>query len=429
MPYPLMFRLRQKLHGPQVADVPAAVRAEFSKLRLGNKVKPGDTVAIACGSRQIANYGAIVKAVVDHFKEFKAKPFLVPAMGGHGGGTANGQCDLLRVLGIQEEIVGAEIRSSMETEIIGQLPEGVPVYCDKQALHADHTVIVNRVKLHPMFHGEVQSGLLKMIAIGLGKLDGAQFYHRAVENSCFDDIACGIHQVMMLKANLLAGLMIVENGYRSTARVQAVLPEDFIAKEPAMLQYARGLHARLPFNFIDILLVDEIGVVFGCFGADSNVVGRKHNAHAAEAGEFPQVRTIVYRDLNPNSQGNAVGVGHAEFVRSRLLKKTDVSATRLNSLAAGMPTLAAAPVDFDTDREILDAALMLIGLERPEKARIVWIRNTSSIAEFECSEPFLEEVQHWKDLSVLSRLHPFEFDVHGNLRDFVIHHSCNPGFP
>jgi len=418
MQYPLMFRLGQKLHGPKIDDVPAAVEAELLRLNLGSKVKPGATVAVACGAHRIANYAAIITAVVDHFKQLKASPFLVPAMGSHGAGTAEGQREVLHALGLTEETIGAEIRSSMETEVIGLLPEGVPVHCDKHALRADHIVVVNRVNLHPIFHGDVQSGLLEMIAIGLGNLDGAQLYHMTVENCSFEDIAHGVHKVMLKKANLLAGLMIVQNGHQTTARVQAALPEDFVMKEKAMLHYARGLFPRLPFKFIDILLVDEIGTIFGCLGADSNVIGRKCNAHAAAEGEFPQIRTIVYRDLNPTSNGNATGVGHAEFVRSRLLRKTDARVTRLNSLAVGMPALAAAPIDFETDREILDAALTLTGL--PEKARIVWIRNTSSIVEFECSEPYLEEVQHWKDLSIQSGLHPLDFDPQGNLRDFVV---------
>lgn len=426
MQYPLMFRLGQKLHGPKIHDVPRTVEAELSRLSLRTKVKAGESVAVACGSHQIANYAAIIKAVVDHFKKLNAIPFLLPAMGSHGAGTEEGQRAVLHALGLTEEMVGAEIRSSIETEIIGQLPEGVPVFCERQALRANHTVVVNRVKLHPMFHGEVQSGLLKMIAFGLGNIAGAQLYHRAVENCSFEDIARGVHEIMLKKGNLLAGLMIVENGNQETARVQAVLPEDFVAKERAMLLHARGLFPRLPFKFIDILLIDEIGTTFGSVGADSNVTGRKHTPHAAADGEFPQIRTIVYRDLNPNSQGNATGVGHAEFVRSRLLRKTDTKATRLNSLTAGMPTLAAAPIDFESDREILDAALTLIGTNLPEKARIVWIRNTSSLVEFECSEPFLDEVQHWKDLSILSGLHPFDFDPGGNLRDFVIDNPSSP---
>jgi len=253
----------------------------------------------------------------------------------------------------------------------------------------------------------------------LGNREGAQIYHRAIENCFFEDLGRGIYKIMLKKANILAGLMIVESGRHTTARVEAALPEDFVEKERSMLHYARGLFPRLPFKFIDILLVDEIGPIFGCLGADLNVIGRKKLFHAATDAEFPQIRTIVYRDLNPNSQGNAMGVGHAEFVRSRLLRKADVNATRLDSLSVGMPAIAAAPIDFETDREILDAALSLTGFNPPEKTSMVWIRNTSSLVEFECSEPFLREVQHWKDLSAISSLHPLDFDDQGNLRDLV----------
>jgi len=419
MQYPLMFRLRQRLHGPKIEDVPAAVDAELSRLSLGSKVRAGDSVAIACGRRPMANYVAIMKAVVDHFKHLKANPFLVPAMGRHGPDCTEWQREILQDSGINEQTVGAEIRWSMETQIIGQLPEGLPIHWAAQALAADHTFVVNRVNLHPVFHGNVQSGVLEIIAIGLGDLDATQLGVTEADFS-FEDIARAVHKLILKKANLLAGLMVVQNGCQSTARVQATFPEEFVAKERAMLNLARKLFPRLPFKFIDILLMDEIGPAFDCLGADLNVIGRKHHAHTAADGEFPQIKTIVYRDLKVTSRGNATGIGHAEFVRSRLLQKTDARVTRLNSLAIGMPTLAATPIDFETDQEILDAALALIGLTLPEKARLVWIRNTSSLLEFECSEPYLEEVQHWKDLSVLGGLHAFDFDPHGNLRDFVI---------
>jgi Lactate racemase N-terminal domain len=420
MQYPLMFHLGQKLENPTLGNVPEAIDAELSRLNLRSKVKAGETVAITCGSRGIANYAVIIKAVVDYFKKLNAKPFLIPAMGSHGGGTAEGQREMLVTLGIKEEVIGAEIRSSMETEIVGQLPSGVPVHCDKNALCADHTVVVNRVKLHTMFHNSVQSGLLKMMAMGLGKLKGAQLYHKAVEHYPFEEIARGICKVMLEKANILAGLMVVENSREQTARVQAALPEDFVEKEKSMLQYSRELFPLLPFKFIDILLVDEIGKIFSSFGADSNVTGRNYVAHAAARGEFPQIRTIVYRDLHSKSHGNAIGVGHAEFVRSRLVRKINAETTRLNSLTAGMPTLAAVPIDYETDREILDTALSLIGLTPREAAKIVWIRNTAALHEMECSEAYLEEAKHRQELSILSALHPLNFDPQGNLRDFVI---------
>jgi hypothetical protein len=420
MLYPLMFRLGQRLHNPTLGNVPDTVDAELSKLNLRSKVKPGDTVAITCGSRAIANYAAIIKAIVDHFKKLKVIPFLVPAMGSHGGGTAEGQRELLHSLGITEKVTGAEIRSSMETRIVGHLPEGMPVYCDEEALNADHTMVVNRVKLHSRFHNDVQSGLLKMMAMGLGKLNGAELYHQAAEDYPFEELTRGVHRVMLANAKILAGLMVLENSRDQTAHILAVSPEEFVEKEKSMLQYSRELFPSLPFKFIDILLVDEIGTTVSSFGADSNVTGRKYNAHAAVEGEFPKIRTIIYRDLSPNSHGNAIGVGHAEFVRSRLVRKIDPKATKLSALTARMPTLAAIPIEFETDREVLDTALTLMGLTPPEKVRIVWIRNTARMQEMECSEVFLEEVRHWKDLSVLSGALPFDFDADGNLRDYVV---------
>ena len=188
---PQMFRLAQKLHNPTLGNATNVVDAELSRLNLGSKVKAGNSVAITSGSRAIANYAVIIKAIVDHFKNLKAIPFLVPAMGSHGGGTAEGQRELLQTLGITEDSTGAEIRSSMETRIIGHLPEGVPVHCDQESLNADHIVVVNRVKLHSRFHNDVQSGLLKMMAMGLGKLKGAQLYHQAAEDYPFEELTRG----------------------------------------------------------------------------------------------------------------------------------------------------------------------------------------------------------------------------------------------
>ena len=420
MKYPPMFRLAQKLRGPTIQDVPEAIEAELSKLNLQNRVKPGETVAGAFATRWTAHYPAILKAVSDHVRKLKATPFLLLPVSNHCTGVAERPQQVLRALGISEEIIGAEIRSPAERAIIGHLSGGLSVYFDKHALSSDHTILVSRVQPHPLFRGDVQSGLLELISIGLGNIDAAQLVRLATEESPFEDFAGAVHKLVEKEANLRAGLMVVHNGRQSIARLQAARPEHFVKKEKAMLHFARGLAPRLPFKFIDILLVDEIGATFGCLGADLDVIGRKYHPHAPAEQEFPKVTTIVYRALNEASHGDATGVGHAEFVRSRLLRNTDVMVTRLNSLAIGFPTLAAAPIDFETDKEILDAALSLSGSDSPERARIVWIRNTSSLIEFECSEPYLEEVHHWTDLSVLGRSSPLAFDAHGNLRDFVI---------
>lgn len=420
MNYPAMFRLGQRPRCPVVENVPEAVVQQLSSLNLADRVKKCSAVAVACGGQRLANYAAIIKSVVDHLRDLGTYPFIVAAMGGDAHGTAEGRIEALRELGITREIIGAEIRASMETEIIGHLPEGLPVHCDKQAVSADHLVVANRVKPHPMFHKEVQGGLLEMLAIGLGNVHGAKLIRTATADFAFDDLAYGVHKLMLKRGNLLAGLMIVENGRNGTARVQGALPEEFVEKEKFVLQYSRRLFCSLPFRFVDVLLVDEIGTCISCLGADSNVTGRKFNPYAAVEGEFPQVRMIALRDLNTGSKGNAIGVGYAQFVRSRLVRKIDAEVTRSSVLMHGVPALGALPVAFDTDREILDAALTLNGMTRPEQSRVVWIRNTATLDEMECSEAYMDEVKHWKDLPVLSGPRPLEFNADGNLRDFVV---------
>ena len=415
-----MFRLKQKFRCSNIDNISLAVEAELARLALDRKVHPGESVAVACGSRNVASHSVILKTVVDHFKALKARPFLVPAMGLHAGGTAEGQRQALSIFGITEEMVGAEIRSSMDAEILGHLPEGVPVYCDRHALAADHIFVVNRVRPHSALDGDVQSGLLKMLAMGLGKEVGARAYHSAIATMPFADLARGVWNVILNKGRLLAGLMVVENGQSETARIKVALAEDFADAELKMLRYARTLCPTLPFHFIDILLLDEMGATFGCHGIDLDVVGRKQVNHETGRAKVPTVRTLIFRDLHPAAMGNATGIGHADLVRSRVVRKMDRGATRLNALALTTPSLAAIPIHFETDREILDTALSMVSSQPSERARIVWIRNTSSLAEFECSEPFLEEVAHWKELSVASELHPPDFDAEGNLRDFVI---------
>src|SRR5579863_1547866 len=293
LPYPMMFRLKQRFRCSKIDDVASGVKVELASLDLGMKVHPGQSVAIACGSRRIANHAVILRAVVDHLKGLKARPFLVPAMGLHAGSTAEGQRRALSILGITEEMVGAEIRSSMDAEVLGHLPEGVPVYCDRQALAADHIFVVNRVRPHSALDGDVQSGLLKMLAMGLGKGVGAQVYHGAVATMPFADLARGIWNVILDKGRLLAGLMLVDNGRSETARIKVALAEDFADAELKMLRYARTLGPTLPFHFIDILLLDEMGATFGCHGIDLDVVGRKQVNHETGRAKVPTVRTLI----------------------------------------------------------------------------------------------------------------------------------------
>jgi len=417
-PYPRIFRVRQSFEGPRVAEVPAEVQAQLAGLELGKRVRPGQSVAITAGSRGIANIAQIVRAIVTHLKGLDARPLVVPAMGSHGGGTAEGQRQLIQSYGITEEFVGCPIRAGMETVVVCRTPEGFPVHFDRHAYQAHHVLICNRVKPHTLFAGEIESGLLKMMLIGLGKCEGAKVYHRAIQDYSFDRIIRSVVGQLLQKCRILAGLAIVENAYDQTALIEAVEPEQFETREKQLLVLARKWLPRLPFQYVDVLLIDKIGKNISGVGFDANVVGRKFDDHKAVAGEFPKVRRIALRGLTPETHGNSIGIGLAEFCKTQLLRETDFQAVRLNALVAGHVSAAMPPLDYETDRQMLDTALGTIGLTEPPQARLLWIANTLQLSEVECSAAYLEEAQQRNDLEILTELRELPFDAAGNLPDF-----------
>ena len=225
--YPLVFRIRQKFDGPTINSVADEVEAQLLGLSLSNKIKPGQAVAIAVGSRGIANIQYIVRAIVDHIKSLGAKAFIVPAMGSHGGGTSEGQREILESHGVTEEFCGCPIRATMETVIVCQASEGFPVHFDKYAHEADHVVLCNRIKTHTQFVGQIESGLMKMMLPGLGKHEGAKIYHRAIKDYSFAQILRSVAKEVLARCSIAAGVAIIENGYCQTARIEATLPEQF----------------------------------------------------------------------------------------------------------------------------------------------------------------------------------------------------------
>lgn len=413
--YPHMFRLRQKFDLTRVHDVPGEVLAQLARLELAGKVKPGESVAITAGSRGIANISVILRSLVEHLKGLGTRPFIVPAMGSHAGATAEGQEQFLESYGITESLVGCPIRSTMETVVVCQTAEGFPVHFDRFAYEADHVVVVNRVKPHTRFVGEIESGLMKMMLIGLGKCEGAAVYHRAIQDYSFGQIIRSVVGEVMQNCKVLAGLAILENAHDETALIEAVLPEQFESRERDLLTRARQWMARLPFQHVDILLVDQIGKNISGSGMDTNVVGRRFNDHAAAEDEFPKITVIALRGLTPETHGNAIGMGIAEFCKSQLLRETDFDITRLNTIISTHLTAAMQPLDYETDREILDIALGAIGLVDPPNAKIVWIRNTLDLAQMECSAAYLEEARKRDDLEILSELRPLPLGADGNL--------------
>jgi hypothetical protein len=395
--------------------MPAAVRAALEPLRLGGTIKAGQSVALTAGSRGIANIPVILKSVAQHLRDLGARPFLVPAMGSHGGGTAEGQRKVLESYGITEDFVGAPIRASMEVITLGNTAEGWPVYLDKIASQADHIGVVARVKPHTSYHGPIESGLMKMMMIGLGKHVGAAWYHRVLLEQPYDPVVRAVGRHMRAKAPIAFGLPVVENGFDETACIEGVLPADFEPVEEKLLVKAKEWLARLPFQTADLLIIDEIGKEISGSGMDTNVVGRKRAFKTQPPPGQPEMRFIFVRGLSAHTHGNAAGLGFADFTTSRLVKNMNYRATVINCVTSGYPEGANLPVHYDSDREVLDAALAINGTRTPEQARIIHIRNTMMLEEVEVSEPCLKELPPATTFERIRGPYELTFDGEGNL--------------
>ena len=317
MSLPRMFRVRQKFDAQRVDDIPATVTEQLKSLQLEERIQPGETVAITAGSRGIANIAVILKAVVEYFHSINAKPFLVPAMGSHGGATAEGQLQLLADYGVTPDAMGCEIRSSMETILVADDVLGVPVHFDKNASQADHILPVGRIKPHTDFTGDVESGLHKMMLIGLGKHAGAKLYHRAMQTLSFTRVAKEIGGLIMERMPILAGVAILENAFDETALIEAIPTDRLYERESQLLKQAYDWLPRLPFTEVDLLIVDWLGKNISGTGMDTNVVGRKYDFHAGTEKDRAHVKRIFVRSLTPESHGNGCGIGLAEYTNQR----------------------------------------------------------------------------------------------------------------
>ena len=411
MSFPRMLRVRQTAQGTAINDVASVVREKISKLGLGKRVKPGQTIAITAGSRGITDINLITRAVVDECKSLGLAPFIVPAMGSHGGATADGQRQILETYGITEGAMGCPIRSSMEVVCIGNVKE-IPVFCDRNAWEADHIAVVGRVKAHTDFEGEIESGLFKMMAIGLGKQEGAQHYHRAGMDYGYAEIFPTVGRKVLETARVLFGLAIVENACQETSRVESVLPADFWETEKSLLIQSNNLAAHLPFDNLDLLIVDEIGKEISGTGMDPSVIGRPL---AQRIPVKPKIRWVFVRDMSVQSDGNALGLGMADFTTKRLVDRIDYPRTLVNAITAANPNGARVPLTLANDKEVIEVALGMIGLTPPDRARLIRIKNTLQLTEIEVSESLLDEVNINHRLSRITELYPMTFDDGGNL--------------
>ena len=385
--------VEQQFDAPRLNDVAQAARRAMAADGLLAPVRAGDHVAVAVGSRGIRNLPLIVREVLSALRARGAVPFIVPAMGSHGGATPAGQRQMLHELGVTEEAVGAEIRATMDVVRIGQVAGGPCLYQDAHAAAADHTFLVARVKPHTDFHGALESGLTKMCAIGLGKRTGAEAMH-ALGAAGFRRFLAPAARVYERASNVIGGLGIVENALDETAEIHGVPMRAMGTEvESALLERARTLMARLPFDHIDVLAIRQIGKDISGTGMDTNIVGRVMIPRQPESGH-PDVAVIAVLDLSASTHGNAAGMGLANVVSHRVVAKTDWTATYTNSITSGIFGMwrVSMPITMADDRRTLEVAVRCCG-EMPERARIVCIEDTLHIDRLWVSESLLEEVR------------------------------------
>ena len=411
---PRVARVKQRFAGPTLADVAGAVRQALAAVAL--PVRAGQSVALTVGSRGVVNIDVIARATVDHLKGLGARPFIIPAMGSHGGGTAEGQQAVLAHYGVTEAAMGCPIRATMDVVQVGEVL-GLPIWLDRHAAEADWIGVINRVKPHTGFKGEIESGLFKMMTIGMGKHRGAIQAHRANIRLGYETMIVALGREMLRRVPIAFGLGIVENGYDETALVRALLPAELEAGERGLLRQAKAWMPRLPVDALDLLVVDEIGKDVSGTGMDTNVIGR-HATFFETPFTTPRITFIVACDLTANTYGNANGIGLADFTTRRLADKVDWSPTYINALTACSPRGPKLPPVLDTARDAIAVALSCLGLDRPQDARLVRIRNTLRLAEVEVSEALLPELAGRDDVERLGDPAPIAFAPDGSLPPF-----------
>lgn len=405
---PLRFApVRQQVSSERVNDVATRTREGLHALPLNARVRPGMRIAVALPSRGIPSMPEIVRVVIAELRALSAQPFLVPAMGSHGGGTAEGQRQVLESYGLGEKATGVPIISSLETVQIGETDNGMPVYCDEHAATADGIIIVNRIKEHTAFKARWESGLLKILAVGLGKPRGAAEIHNWGVANAMPAAA----RVVLARLPVLAGIGIVENGHHEPARIDVIPAERIEADEPILLDLARRLTPKIPATLepIDLLVVQEMGKDISGTGMDLNVIGMWRRTGGPIA---PLINVIAVLDMTANSHGNAIGVGHADLISQRLRDKIDLAATYTNCLTAHNLAGAKIPITLPTDRAVIKAGLAGIA---PERARVVLIRNTLALDLLWVSESLLPSVETTPTLEQIGSARPLRFDANDAL--------------
>lgn len=415
--YPKMLRIRQQFDSSRLGNIPHKIIQEFTTNDVQSRIKPGETVAILVGSRGITDIVTVVQTVADQLKKIGAKPFIVPSMGSHGGATAQGQKEILKHIGITENAIAISIRSTMEAIPVAKvsgLGSDFPVYIDRYAYEADHIVVLNRIKPHTDFKDKFGSGWMKMMTIGLGNHIGALLYHKVIASYGYANVIKRVAQQVLDTGKILFSVGILENAYGETANIGFALAENLVTTECELMQQAEQYVARLPFDEVDLLIVDEMGKDISGSGMEPTVHGRLH-CLSEPALEKPKIKRIFVRDLTPGSEGNALGIGFADFTTKRLVDKIDFQVTYINCITGIDPEDGRIPITFETDQEAIDAALNTIGYIEPENAKVIWIKNTLKLEEMMVSEAYLQQIEAQDNLILLQDSGNLTFNLQGNL--------------
>lgn len=412
---PKFYQVRQCFPKDGIQDVPACLREKLARVEIGRKIQPGMRVVLTAGSRQIAHMPEILRELAAYVRGQGGQPYIIPAMGSHGGATAEGQRRILESYGITEEFCGCPIYSTMETVQVGTTADGAPVRMDRFAHEADAIIVVGRIKGHTAFRGPYESGLVKMIAIGLGKREGADLLHQGGFRE-FGKRLPEYARVIWEHCNILFGVGLIENEFDETCRMEVIPGEEIFTQEPPLLQYAKSRMPRLLFPETDILMVHEIGKNISGNGMDPNVTGTFGTPYAT--GGIKKQTTVVL-DISEASHGSFVGLGTADITTKRAFEKLDTDATYFNMMTTKVLGVGKIPMVMEDDRMAVQAAIKTLVDVNPKQVRMLYIKNTLSLQTILISEALFQESVGQAGVELLEGPRPLRFAPDGSLLEFV----------
>lgn len=405
--------VKQNFPDRRLIDIPGEVRRQIQSSGLGAGLKPGARVAVGVGSRGITNIAKIVRAVIDYWKAAGMNPFIFPAMGSHGAATAEGQSDVLAHYGIHEATMGCPVISELDVVDLGATEEGLHAFMDRNAFQSDGVMLIGRVKWHTDYAGKIESGLFKMMAIGLGKFAGAQNYHTHAVNIGLERVIRSVGRQVLGSGKILGGLAILEDANHNTGQLTAVRVEEMETREEELLAQVKSWMGHVPAS-LDILVLDEIGKNISGAGMDTKVVNRSVQGEYNPWPNTPHFRRVMVRDLSDNTYGNAVGIGMADVIHARILPQIDWKPTRINSLTASTPAAIRLPISFESDRECIEVMAKTVGKTDMSTVTIGRVRNTLELSLIEMTENLLPVIRENPNLEVISDPAPLAFNAAGD---------------